>query len=130
MRRLGRARLVAPLVGALALVALAACDVRELLLDSDLFPGTREAAALECCTCLLEEVAPVGGDRCTTSGDAGPPVLVDGGEARSPCLCDEHTPDSCATLLGGGGPILVVGLCVAEQGPCAAECDSVLAFPE
>jgi hypothetical protein len=118
------------LLAALATIALASCDLNEFLLDSDLLPGARQEAATTCCECLFAQVAPASGDQCSATGDAGPPIVVDGGEVFTPCLCEEHTPLSCADLLSAGGPVVVVGGCVDVGGPCESACDDVLAFPE
>lgn len=122
----------------LAAALLLGCNPLVLLSESpSLGGGAREALIELCCECLVEErvelpeESPVG---CPVA-DAGPPS--DGGAigaaVESPCLCGDQL-DACMEKLASGGSVVVVGACVrrdfGSDGPCAASCEGVLAYPQ
>lgn len=125
------------LFGALLLVvtlsATGGCDLRSLILESDLAPQARDELVEACCACLANGQTFLRGDAC--SGEELPPLYPeDAGDAdagpatRNPCLCGTDA-ETCSTVLIGGGVLDVVGACTAVGGMCQPQCEGVLAYP-
>lgn len=116
--------LVAPAL--LGLVLGAACDLRQLVLESELLPGLRDEIVQGCCDCLASGQTLVAGDACSGEDlpprDAGPLV-------ENPCLCGGMTGGTCADVLIAGGIVDVVGGCTLPGGECEEACEGVLAYP-
>lgn len=112
----------------LALVLLAlGCDLRQLILESELAPDLRDQLVRECCECLANGQTFVAGDAC--AGRELPPPNDAGVLVRNPCLCGEATAETCGDVLLAGGVVGVVGGCTASGGQCHVPCDGVLAYP-
>ncbi len=81
--------------------------------------GWRETLVTECCTCLAESETPDADETCTADATA------------TECLCGLAGSQCVAELLAEGtGGIRMVGACTQADGPCFAECEGVLVYPE
>lgn len=101
-----------------------ACDPSLTLLRADALPFLREPLIAACCDCLAEtNIVVTGPDQGCTD------IPVDAGaDPVSPCLCDADR-ERCDEALHNGLPLVVVGACVENVGPCGDACQGVLAYP-
>jgi hypothetical protein len=134
--------------------ALAACDPRACLAQSDAFGFLRPELIATCCACLAETATnhpeascseavrlPDGGLFVPSEEDEGAangegegeaaPELEDG-EGGVPCLCASSEP-ACYDALVQGKSIVVTGACVDQpdafvDAPCEGACQGVLTF--
>lgn len=106
-----------------ALAVMGGCDWRRIVLESELAPGVRAEIVRECCDCLAFRSVRLEEDACGSE-----PSSSDAGVPWSRCLCGMET-DACADALLSGAVIELVGACTAASGPCATECEGVLAYP-
>lgn len=111
-----RARLFS--IGLVASMALTLSCSREDQANLDWF-GWREDLITECCTCLADADTPDENETCTADATA------------TECLCGIAGSQCVAELLAEGtGGIRVVGACTQVDGPCFAQCEGVLVYPE
>ncbi len=149
-------RAPAALLVVLGAAALAGCQPRGVLTQSQVFDFVRDDLASACCNCLASShqsvphpafvcpgalpddihLARVDGGYLDDGTEPPPDLVLD-----TPCLCGTDTSaGTCRARLSRGGDedlpgdagpayIDIVGLCVDVAGVCHAECDGVLAYP-
>lgn len=110
------------------LLALGGCDLRQLILETELAPAVRDDLVRDCCACLASSVAPLPVDACARDEAPVEPPADAGPAVENACLCGVSA-DACGDRLIEGGVVDVVGACTNSGGACEEDCGGVLAYP-
>ena len=110
------------------------CNPVATAANSDLFPFLRDDLAVSCCQCLAISTTQVPSDLfLCPNQDAGSlqsnPDGLEASALNESCLCGIDAAE-CRQALNNGEELLLQSTCVQENGPCEADCNGILAFPQ